>query len=135
MNSSIHKTGYSGPLGAASVHLIRFSQLTGLSVSHLATQSASLSVRSSFRFQSVSRLDTFSVRRPLVRKTVGQSTVVQSRTTSYSFLPPARQCAIPLVSQTFCQSVSQSVSQSVGQSVSQSVILSVFVRSSFCSSV
>ena len=71
MNSFIHKTGYSGPLGAASVHLIRLSQLTGLSVSHFATQSASLSVRSSFRFQSVSRLDTFSVRRPLVRKTVG----------------------------------------------------------------
>ena len=125
MNSFIHKTGYSGPLGAASVHLIRFSQLTGLSVSHFVTQSASLSVRFSVRFQSVSRLDTFSVRRPLVRKTVGQSTVVQSRTTSYSFLPPARQCAIPLVSQTFCQSVSHSV----GQSVSQSVILSVFVRS------
>ena len=71
MNSFIHKTGYLGPLGAASVHLTRFSQLTGLPVSHLATQSASLSVRSSFRFQSVSRLDTFSVRRPLVRKTVG----------------------------------------------------------------
>ena len=71
MNSFIHKTGYLGPLGAASVHLIRFSQLTGLSVSHFVTQSASLSVRFSVRFQSVSRLDTFSVRRPLVRKTVG----------------------------------------------------------------
>ena len=67
MNSFIYKTGYSGPL----VHLISFSQLTGLSVSHFGTQSASLFVCSSGIFQSVSRLDTFSVRRVLVRKTVG----------------------------------------------------------------
>ena len=66
MNSFIHNTGYLGPLGAASVRLIRFSQLTGLSVSHFVTQSASLFVCSSVIFQSVSRLDTFSVRRPLV---------------------------------------------------------------------
>ena len=127
MNSFIQKTGYSGSLGADSVHLVRFSQLTGLSVSHFVTQSASLSVRSSVRFQSVSRLDTFSVRRPLVRKSVGQSAVVQSHTTGYSALPPARQCAIPLVSQTFCQSVSQSVGRPVSKSVSHSVCVRSFV--------
>ena len=137
-NSFIQKTGYSGPLGATSVYLIRFSQLTGLSVSHFVTQSASLSVRSSVRFQSVSRLDTFSVRCPLVRKSFGWSTVVQSHnqlfipSTSKIVRHSARQSDLlsDLLSEllSVSQSVSWSASQSVSQSVSQSFCLCSFVR-------
>ena len=118
MNSFIHKTGYSGPLGAASVHLIRFSQLTGLSVSHFVTQSASLSVRFSVRFQSVSRLTLFQC---AVHWSERQAVSLQL----FRVTQPVIQSFHQPDSAPFRSSVRPSVSQSVDRPVSKSVSHSV----------
>ena len=126
MNSFIHKTGYSGPLGAASVHLIRFSQLTGLSVSHFVTQSASLSVRFSVRFQSVSRLTLFQC---AVHWSERQAVSLQLFRVTQPLIQSFHQPDSAPFRSSVRPSVSRSVSQSVGRPVSKSVSHSVSLRS------